>query len=398
MYADRSIRFGLLMKVGILFFICMPVFSVWAFPQALAEKRITGESGTAVGAIQGEDEFPIYLTVLFHKTEIFQLWRSSGHADALAEAFNHWNQADPAEVPVTCAKCNSTPGFLDFLGADGTLPGEVDNPAPIGIVIECEACHHPAAESLDNVKFPSGALVTGLGAEVACMACHQDRSSTTAVNEAIVGSGAGDNEIMGLGFLNHHHLPAGATLYGSEVKGAYEYTGRTYRGSYLHTAGYETCLNCHDPHALSLEPGDCGSCHPGAVTPADYRLIRTTPGDFDGDGSQTEGLAQEIETMQQALYASIQDYGANTIGTPLVHNPALYPFFFVDTNGDGIADPDETIPYGDWTPRLLRVAYNLRYMVNDPGGYTHNGLYILQVLYDSLEDTGGDVAGMLRPY
>ena len=71
-----------------------------------------------------------------------ELWQSSGHADASAEAFVHWDEDDPAEVPTRCAKCHSTPGYLDFLGADGTEFGVVDNPSPLGTTVECAACHN----------------------------------------------------------------------------------------------------------------------------------------------------------------------------------------------------------------------------------------------------------------
>lgn len=38
-------------------------------------------------------------------------WAGSAHADKTAEAFVHWNEDDPQEVPANCAKCHSTPGF-----------------------------------------------------------------------------------------------------------------------------------------------------------------------------------------------------------------------------------------------------------------------------------------------
>ena len=54
-------------------------------------------------------------------------WAASPHADRSAQAFKHW---DPeGAVPATCAKCHSTPGFRDFVGADGTPAGVVDQPA-----------------------------------------------------------------------------------------------------------------------------------------------------------------------------------------------------------------------------------------------------------------------------
>ncbi len=94
-----------------------------------------------------------------------EAWLASGHADAGAAAFTHWNEENPAEIPVTCAKCHSTPGFQDFVGADGSAAGAVDQSAPVGTVITCEACHNPQADALTSVVFPSGAEVTGLGGE-----------------------------------------------------------------------------------------------------------------------------------------------------------------------------------------------------------------------------------------
>ena len=55
-----------------------------------------------------------------------ELWASSGHNDAAAEAFVHWDGDDPAEVPNSCAKCHSSTGILDFLGVDGSEVGKVD--------------------------------------------------------------------------------------------------------------------------------------------------------------------------------------------------------------------------------------------------------------------------------
>jgi hypothetical protein len=58
--------------------------------------------------------------------------------------------------------------------------------------------------------------------------------------------------------------------------------------------------------------------------------------------------------------------------------------------------------YPNFTPRLLRAAYNYQYVQKDPGAFAHNPKYIGQILYDSLEDlsAGGvevDMTGMTRP-
>ena len=38
--------------------------------------------------------------------------------------------------------------------------------------------------------------------------------------------------------------------------------------------------------------------------------------------------------------------------------------------------------YRSWTPRLLKAAYNYQVVSKDPGAYTHNPTYALQLLHD----------------
>ncbi len=104
-------------------------------------------------------------------------WAASAHADKAAEAFNHWNEDDPKEVPTGCATCHSTTGFQDYVGADGSAVGVVDKAAPIGEVVTCNACHNDAAAAFDVIPFPSGITVTVEGPENRCMVCHQGRAS-----------------------------------------------------------------------------------------------------------------------------------------------------------------------------------------------------------------------------
>ena len=58
--------------------------------------------------------------------EITTRWEGSGHADITSEAFTHWNEDDPAEIPATCAKCHSTSGFRDFV--ERPVPADLDFP------------------------------------------------------------------------------------------------------------------------------------------------------------------------------------------------------------------------------------------------------------------------------
>ena len=258
-----------------------------------------------------------------------------------------------------------------------------------------------ARYTVNTVTFPSGARLTfGEGNDNnLCLNCHQGRESTVSVNDLIKGLEP-DATSEKLRFLNIHYFAAGATLFGGEARGAYEYEGKTYVGRNTHVEGFNTCTACHDTHALTVKAQACGACHTGVKTLEDLQKIRMSTVDYDGDGDTTEGLAGEVGTMRQALYAVILDYAKTKVGTAIVYSPVAYPYWFTDTNGNGQADPEEIKrenAYNQWTPRLLQAAYNYQYATKDPGQFAHNGKYILQVLYDSLEAMGADVSGMTRP-
>jgi hypothetical protein len=330
-------------------------------------------------------------------------WAISAHADATAEAFVHWDEDDPAEVPVGCAKCHSTPGYLDYLGADGTAAGAVDNAAPIGTVVSCVACHNDAAMAKASVIFPSGAEITGLGDEARCMECHQGRASTTTVNDAIAEVGVDPDTVSeDLGFVNIHYFAAAATQLGSLVQGGYEYEGKSYDVRFAHVEGFDTCIDCHSPHTLELKLAECQLCHADVAQAEDLKDLRLagSTADYDGDGDVEEGIFYEIEGMQEILYAAIQAYASDVVGTPIVYDASAYPYFFIDTNANGETDPDEANygnQYATWTPRLLQAAYNYQTSVKDPGAFAHGGKYIIQLLYDSIEDLDeGMVAGLAR--
>ena len=328
-----------------------------------------------------------------------ELWKSSPHAKSDAVAFTHWDAADPQEIPASCARCHSRPGFLDYLGVDGSAAEVVDAPAKIGTTITCYVCHNEATYTLDNVIFPSGVQVGGLGHEAVCITCHQGRTSTSTVNIAIAKAALADDDTPSpdLAFVNSHSISA-ATSFGSEVHGAYEYAGKTYRGRFTRGTEFFACTRCHDQHSLKLKIETCAECHTfDGVEPKNIRVNTT---DFDGDGNITEGAYYEVQTMQSKLWEAIQTYARDVAGVPIVYDPAHYPNFFIDTNNNGVADPEEIVAknkYNSWTPRLLRAAYNFYYPINDKGTYAHNSTYILQALYDSLADIGGDTSVMTRP-
>jgi hypothetical protein len=325
-------------------------------------------------------------------------WAGSGHADAAAEAFVHWDEDDPAEVPAGCANCHSSPGYQDYIGADGSEMWVVDEAAPIGTVVDCQACHSEAAMTLDSspIPFPSGITVTVEGPSARCAVCHQGRASKQSVDGAISGAGLEDMDTVSedLGFTNIHYFAAAATMYGTLAEGGYQYDGKSYDAKFDHVDGFSTCNECHNPHTLELKVEACAECH-AESDPKDIRMAGSLV-DYDGDGDMDEGIYYEVETLQGMLLEAIQGYASEVAETPIAYDSAAYPYFFADTNANGEADEDEA-NYGNrfvgWTGRLAKAAYNYQTSLKDPGAYAHGGKYIIQLLYDSIEDLNQAISG-----
>jgi hypothetical protein len=320
-------------------------------------------------------------------------WSSSGHNDAEAEAFVHWNEESPAEVPVECAKCHSTPGYRDFIGADGSAAGAVDAPVPVGTTVECTACHNDVTLTMTSVVMPSGIELTNLGDEARCMQCHQGRESTISVTKAISDAAVTDDDTISdeLGFKNIHYFAAAATKYGTLAKGGFEYEGKTYDGNFAHVDQFDTCIECHNMHTLQVKVEQCADCHAGVQDVEDLKNVRMNGSlvDYDGDGDTEEGIYYEIEGLRDIVYQAIQTYAIEKVKAPIAYDPATYPYFFNDTNKNGTVDTDEANAdngYKAWTPRLLKAAYNYQVSLKDPGAFAHGGKYIIELLYDSTDD------------
>jgi hypothetical protein len=169
----------------------------------------------------------------------------------------------------------------------------------------------------------------------------------------------------------------------------------------------QTCTDCHDQHALTIEVNRCDNCHEDVEDPEDVLLIRqeaedVEPTDYDGDGDTTEPIRDEIMALEAALLVEIQAYATETVGTGIVYDSHSHPYWFIDSDGNGTAEQTEVNGdnrFASWTPTLLRAAYNYQYVQKDPGVFAHNPDYALQILYDSLLAIGGEdaVANFTRP-
>lgn len=319
------------------------------------------------------------------------LWLTGPHADTTALAFT--NFVAQGSVPVQCARCHSSEGFIDYLGADGSPPGQVDKPAPVESVIRCVTCHNPTADALTSVTFPSGVTVTGLGGEARCMTCHQGRASGPDVDTTIAAAGvtSDDQVSVALTFQNIHYFPAAATLFAGVAKGGYQYAGQVYDVRFRHVDNFNTCIGCHDPHSTQVRFEQCGTCHTGVTDVAGAQTIRMMSSvgrDYDGDGDTTEGIYGELVGLRDKTLAAVIEYGSEH-QTPICYDGDAYPYWFNDTDGDKVCSAAEAVSanaFKSWTARLVRATYNFQMASKDPGAFAHNAKYIIELLYDSVQD------------
>ena len=45
----------------------------------------------------------------------------------------------------------------------------------------------------------------------------------------------------------------------------------------------------------------------------------------------------------------------------------------------------------------MRAAFNYHYVAKNTGGYAHHPQYLIQLMYDSLDDLGSDTRFITRP-
>lgn len=310
-------------------------------------------------------------------------WAASGHGDIAADAFRHWDE--DGDVSTSCARCHGDGGLKDW-AADGT----VDNAAPLPLGHDCNICHAPVPltiydavanyPALEPVEFPSTDTASLYSVSNLCVACHQGRSSGDDVDSRIAATPGGPHT-----FINIHYYAAAATLFGAETNGGYEYAGMSYAGRNAfpsHEADQASCVGCHmrgdlKDHELDPQVADCTGCHTGSS--------------FETLSGSPVANYEAIQATYPQLLTVIRGYGRSVLGFPIVYDAHAYPYFFNDLNDNGIGEPDE-INYGNryvqFDDELLRAAYNYQVAAKDPAGYIHNGVYIRQLLHDSISALG----------
>jgi hypothetical protein len=356
-----------------------------------------------------------------------------GHFDSLAEPYRHWDEDTDHLVDPSCARCHSVEGF-QFVAKYGI---EQTIPASLISGLSCESCHATGTSFAPRTlnpnpdgkperlyvgaaafPYPSTATTSQISSvtiangpkgsptqddSFVCMTCHRGRESTLTLNAA----DAGATTAFTVKFKNSHYLAAGASVYGSKAAVAYQYAGKTYAQRWDHDQSYFTpypapaslkarCEFCHMQNGgHSFEPkftDTCAYCHVSSTGIEDITPAFRLEDNYDGD-SLTRPKA-EFDVFRSRLLGAIQSYCTGK-GFP-VNYTANYPYFVKDPNGNGIVDAGETAG-ATFDSKAFRATYNYNYFSKEPGAWAHNPRYALHVLYDSLQDMGGDVTGLTRP-
>lgn len=364
--------------------LCAALPALGAFMQHTAEVQAQSAESDDAGA-------PVYVMpksgpfapdrIPIPQSDYIAAWARSGHSDASSVSFSYWNNA--GAIPPVCAVCHSGAGFRSFHGLDGSQPGLPGQPVPTGGVVDCETCHNSGLAAISHIAMPSGLSHPVTSGEASCMTCHQGRAAGITVARAVEGKGD-DIPDPALSFINPHYATAAATLLGGYGAMGYHYPGKDYSGRFLHAKPVATCASCHDPHSLAVAEENCLTCH----TTGDAAEIRIARVSFDGSGDTRKGIRHDISANARRLLGMIQDYAARVAGVPLHYDGSHHPYFFADANGDGVADMADGKPvvYAAWTPRMLKAAYNWKFVGSDKGIHVHNPHYALELLHDSMED------------
>jgi hypothetical protein len=234
-----------------------------------------------------------------------------------------------------------------------------------------------------------------------CLVCHQGRASKVQV-DAATPNGLHDPDYDSYDFINIHYYAAAATLFGSDVQAGYEYDGNTYRGQNPFVGAHTDdgtglnlvdCVGCHMNSSLGRDPPNTNSTAKHTFLPAVEDCNECHSGNTFPDIAPDNNFIV-IESLKSELLEAIQAYattGALPIDSPIYYDNDSYPYWF---SGDETAEPPPTpsfaTRYRDFDFNMLTAAYNYVVATKDPAGYIHNGLYIKQLLFDSICLMGGD--------
>ncbi|HAL87098.1 MAG TPA: hypothetical protein DCM31_09720 [Deferribacteraceae bacterium] len=314
------------------------------------------------------------------------------HGNYLAQPFNYRTSG-------TCAPCHFGSEVVSM-----TLGNEPDTTTARPFhALGCVTCHDPVntTESFDITarrtfpadhvfEFQSGATVTAaeLGNAQICFECHKGR-------EGVKADAGTTTQVYGINYI--HYAPVFATLFGGKSEMHVTYGTNTYAEQFEHLTisadfgGKLDCTSCHEVHtaeAIITKTGTtCVSCHSsGGLYDTDVLEARVE--------MYADRLFDTIYALTPVgLYTALGDYD-NDSDTPDT------PRF-----ADGKTEANlVTILTGRTTAseigsNQLAKAGSVwkNFMYEEPAAWAHNSKFARQLMYDAIDDLGGDLTGLTRP-
>lgn len=349
-----------------------------------------------------------------------------------AAAWTHynWDQTDDL-VPgdrsgrAACQRCHTATGVSNYLTAPGTYDpanndfSHLDSWAKTtgsgqNELLYCWACHSDAGQG--ELRLPGAISETYVDSTFSsvtvdypnlrnanvCMACHIGREIGENISQST------RNFAGSVNFINSHYLPAGASLFG--VSG-YEYAGKNYEpvSFFAHDSigtKYEIDTEGFNLVNTTNDMGPCVGCHltssnghrflPFEINAAGTAFEYITPVCAECHTGQFALTPAVIEEEETGYFAALEALAQELAVSKGIFFAPDYPYFFNDTNGNGILDPaeiDRTNGFTTWGDKdTMGAAFNYNLAEHDPGGFAHNRFYYKRLIWDSIDFLDGGAA------
>jgi len=378
--------------------------------------------------------------------EYNRTWAQTGHgrttdAARVSSNFKLSGITVPADLAVSgsfCVRCHTTTGFVNFVESTNFGKKFTDE-RPFGAasdntreVTACDACHVDYSFKLRAVprvtiyyNFSSatqasagnpgghakisnnGVTYPDLGSSNVCVPCHSNRGGVGSLIKLLSNMGV---DFAKIGRPGTHWL-GGAGLLTSKI--GYEFTGK----EYVTGIGADTG---HNTVGLNNGKGPCLTCHMNKTINSDSHTFKPVIHDTaQFDLYTTNRTWSQVYSMATTYLPATQKISSITSLTCNTSNCHAVALTAADLNRDkegylsalavlnkwvrlvvnvpvkpqlpfnATTNKARTTTQWDYLgtgtgPDLMGAAFNLSALNNDPGGYTHNPLYVKRLIYDSI--------------
>jgi cytochrome c551/c552 len=275
-------------------------------------------------------------------------------------------QGQATVAVVHCSTCHVTEGDADPHKTGGDyVPGSFELRVPT------ETDGYALIEKSATVGMSTGTATQNYGSGHACMWCHKSRKDVTNYIAAST-----------INITSSHwgpHDGPHTDIYTGE--GGYEYTGKTYGQSTHQLALENGCVNCHMP-AIEENMGVGNHSFYPQLSACTAQCHRTaTSFDINNGQTDTKFALQRLRETLNTLLMLTRD-GVNPL------------------SAEELADEewrhDEALPKNGVPQGQAGALYNYFIVARGSAFGVHNPTYTSQLLYDSIEASGGSLTGISR--